>query len=63
MSDYYDDDDDDESFEFELTSGDVLAMFAQLRAIGAIDENGEVVDDGAVVVVTNEGFQVFVNEH
>lgn len=60
MDDYYD---DEEPFEFELTSGDVLAMFAQLRAIGAIDENGEVVDDGAVIVVNNEGFQVFVNEH
>ena len=60
MDDYYD---DEEPFEFELTSSDVLAMFAKLRAIGAIDERGEVVDDGAVIVVNNEGFQVFVNEH
>ena len=56
-------DDDEEPFEFELTSGDVLAMFAQLRAIGSIDEKGDVVDDGAVIVVTDDGFQVFVNEH
>ena len=60
MDDYCD---DEEPFEFELTSGDVLAMFTQLRAIGAIDGKGEVVDDGAVIVVNNEGFQVFVNEH
>ena len=60
MDYYYD---DEEPLELELTSGDVLAMFAQLRAIGSIDEKGEVVDDGAVIVVTNEGFKVFVNEH
>ena len=58
--DYYD---DEEPFEFELTSGDVLAMFAQLRAIGSIDEKGEVVDDGAGIVVTDDGFKVFVNKH
>ena len=59
----YDDDYDSGDLEIELSASDVLEMFKQLRGIGSIDENGNVVDDGAVIVVDYNGFVVHVNEH
>lgn len=58
-----DDYDDDLQFDLEITANDVLAMFKQLRSLGSIDDNGDVVDDGAVIVINNDGFEVFINEH
>lgn len=61
--DDYDEDYDSGDLEIELSASDVLEMFKQLRGIGSIDENGNVVDDGAVIVVDYNGFVVHVNEH